>query len=541
MENIQFSSKIKIEHVPVNWIPKIELFYPDLPGFPIMYVHTLYKGSRVYGFPVTFSITHYYEDNKTCDIEFLFLCNKNFKEEKNLKKVVKQELENRIGLSDAITKDDILKSCKDLKYKNFFSKLFDTCSRLYGLRLPYGRFYEEIYSIVRFVATFNPKTGRQSEMRMLYNFLREFGEEITIEGDKTTLWSFLEFYLLPTYTDLKNNMKDFPKFNTLIKVLDKIWESNYEPNKDCKFRSIKNNLDCWAGKREFFVEEQLNNLLAEETDKDEIKKLVDAFNRYPTRASFFVWTICTLKEVDFKKINIERFLSLYNSCNTSAKDKKIRGCSPKVLACCLQQGFLKSDIIPVDTWVYTFYKYALGINNVNELFKKFENLGKIERLIWLSSQANKVNSKVFKNLLWCQRYGINQNKEFRMANPIACYECGFRKNCVGYEKIQEQFVYVTEHVTEECIYSKKKNSASETISYKILKPSFQVMQNSPKYICSLENKIPKKIGILSKKNKEYTYKLIDEFSSYILNNSHMFKGKLDAEYSVNNFIKKLPE
>ena len=112
MEEIKYSCEIEIENVPVKWLPKIELFYPDLLGFPIMYVHTLYNGNRLYGFPVSFSINYYYEDNKTCDIEFLFLCNKNLESETEFKNIIKKELANRIGILDAFTKQLILDSCR---------------------------------------------------------------------------------------------------------------------------------------------------------------------------------------------------------------------------------------------------------------------------------------------------------------------------------------------------------------------------------------------------------------------------------------------
>lgn len=82
----------------------------------------------------------------------------------------------------------------------------------YGPSIPYGQFYEEMFSIPRFVAAWQPKTGRQSEMRMLYNFMSAFGEEVSLPSD----WAHLEFYVIPSYTDVINkDYSDFPNFKKL--------------------------------------------------------------------------------------------------------------------------------------------------------------------------------------------------------------------------------------------------------------------------------------------------------------------------------------
>ena len=97
---------------------------------------------------------------------------------------------------------------------SFFDELWRYVSQSYGRYLPYGRFYEEIFSIVRFVSAWQPKTGRQSEMRMLYNFLSIFGEEIPVRGK----WDYLQFFLIPSYVDtVDRNFSEFPKFDILVR------------------------------------------------------------------------------------------------------------------------------------------------------------------------------------------------------------------------------------------------------------------------------------------------------------------------------------
>ena len=240
MKEIKYSCEVEIENVPVKWLPKIELFYPDLPGFPIMYIHFVHGNKRVYGFPVTLSVSSYNHDNKNCNIKFLFLCNVNISNDETYYKKVKNELENRIGISDPITKEQILESCLDPKYKEFLEKMFDICTNLYGEKLPYGHFYEEFYSIVKFVSAFLPKTGRQSEMRMLYNFLSTYGEIINIDNDNLSNWSFIEFFLLPTYQDIKENkFSQFEKFSELYLSMKKIWDIEYVNSVEIEHQNFK--------------------------------------------------------------------------------------------------------------------------------------------------------------------------------------------------------------------------------------------------------------------------------------------------------------
>ena len=63
---------ITICNLPLQWIPKIELYYPDLPQFPIMYVHFLLNDKRIIACPVSVS---YKIHNNYCDADFIVLIN----------------------------------------------------------------------------------------------------------------------------------------------------------------------------------------------------------------------------------------------------------------------------------------------------------------------------------------------------------------------------------------------------------------------------------------------------------------------------------
>ena len=527
MEEIKYSCEVEIENVPVKWLPKIELFYPDLPGFPIMYIHFVLGNKRIYGFPVTFSVSSYNHDNKNCNIKFLFLCNVNISNDESYSyyKKVKQELENRIGLSDPITKDQILESCIDPKYKEFLEKLFDICTNLYGKILPYGHFYEEFYSIVKFVSAFLPKTGRQSEMRMLYNFLSTYGEIINIDHNNLPNWSFMEFFLLPTYQDIKDNdFSQFKKFSELYSSMKKIWDIEYVNHVEIEHHNFKSLEVAWDKNKEKLRENKLlkleqnseNNFNREDTYQ--IERLVDAFNRHPWRACYFIWAVFTIKDFDYNLWSKDLFQKFYR------KGNQIKGCSEKVVACYLQQGFANKDVIPIDTWIKTFYEYALGINSTKKFFNSFINLGKLERLIWLVSQANKTNIRTYMELLWCQRYGVNNNKKFRGINPLSCYECKLHHCCCGYKSIKTNKLLI------------KNNDNTQWDNFKD-----KAKNNNCEFICIMENNIPKKIyKAIYKRNSIDDYYLIDEFSGYLLKEAHSLDLSNDI-MTVNEFIELLPE
>ncbi|MBQ9035338.1 MAG: hypothetical protein IJ099_05180 [Alphaproteobacteria bacterium] len=491
LEAISYSSKIKINDIPPQWLSKIELYYPELPNFPVLYIHKYVKAHRIYGFPVAISSTEM-NDEGLLNITFEVLSNFDLNEDDEIKNSFADDLKERIGASDKISKNDIDVMCKgDQDYIKFFKKLWEPIEEVYGKYIPYGKFCEELYSIVRFVAAFQPKTGKQSEMRMLYNFMSIFGEriEVSVEGK----WEFCDFYLIPSYTDLLNkNFSDFPKFQKLFYAMEKVHNLSFisviKIGKSTPI-SIKCQKKAFAQNKETFTKENLENWVENgsitEDDKFYIERLVDAFNRLPRRAAFFISSIFITFQKPYETWNKEFFIEFYTS------DKK--GISPKVVACFIQQGFKNTAVIPIDTWVKSFYEGALNINDNITFFNAFNDIGKLERIIWLSSQANKTNIRQFFNTLWCCRYGTKGNKQLRKQNPLACYECNLREVCKGYKNIENRKIYIAEGVVN-------------------LSNLFNTLSDDVLFICEKDNNIPKKIYRRSKKE----YYLTDEFSGYLL-------------------------
>lgn len=528
LKAIKFESKISIKNVPIQWIPRFELYYPDLPQFPIVYVHTIVNGIRVYGFPIATSFK--VKEDENYDVEIVFLSNIDLDKKPRLKSVIIKELEERFGISEKINIQNIVEGCKGNKsYEVFFRRLWKYISKIYGEYLPYGRYYEEVFSIVRFVSAWNPKTGRQSEMRMLYNFMSIFGEQVKIQGK----WNYLEFFLLPTYQEIiSKKFSDFPKFKKLFVSIKKIWKICFtEKSVLDKKMKIQVMPKKWPEAKDNFIKEISYPLFVKKKisliERNNIERLIDAFNRHSWRAAFFIWSIMSIFEKDYYSWDKDFFIKFYDAkCGV--------GVSEKVVACFLQQAFKKDEITPIDTWVESFYRFPLAINSQKDFFKKFDKLGKIERAIWFSCQAKKTNIKAFFNILWCIRYGDTGNNELRGANPISCYECELMSACLGFDKIKELKVLIVNRdkvKTEELKTKKGKVKGRVILSKRVIE---KAEKNNCHFICLVEDDVPKKIF----KKKSKRWKLFDEFSGYILINQKL-KIKQDI-VTVKQFIASLP-
>ena len=73
--------------------------------------------------------------------------------------------------------------------------------------------------------------------------------------------------------------------------------------------------------------------------------------------------------------------------------------SPKVIEIYAQQSFGNTSAMPIDTWIATFLRWPLTVqptvkvtNLYQYIFSNSQNLGKVERLLWVAGQARKVHS-----------------------------------------------------------------------------------------------------------------------------------------------------
>ncbi len=517
------------------------MYYPDLPGYPIVYVHGFANSERIYGFPA--EITFHDVDAEFCSAEILFLSNVELREETEQWRFVKDELENRFGLSEKFGLDEIKNSTTNAEFKIFFEELWNHVKNVFGNYMPYGRLYERFISIIRFVSAYQPKTGRQSEMRMLYNFVSIFGERIPL-SDK---WKHFHFFLIPTYDELKSKQfRDFPKFLKLFNAMEKIWKKFFTktiPINGFTLQSMPVG-GSWVGEnKDEFIESVLKPLVGHNSfnddDRHQIERLVDAFNRLPSRTTFFISSVMNIYSSDYDTWTKDDFVYFYNETVKSDTTKKVRksvGISQKVVACFLQQGFGKKEFIPIDTWIGSLHIHALGIESQENFFEEFTSMGKLERFLWFLSQAKKTNIKDFFDMLWCIRYGDTGNNEIRGANPISCFECKLRSKCPSYNKIKNSNVLIMEtrnviidDLTPVVTLRNGKTQGGKSKGRRINDASMDKLadDNNCEFICFTENKIPKKIFAKAGRASNPYWKLRDEFSGYLLKGDR-YKIKSDA-------------
>ena len=562
---IQYEHAYEFDKIPFQWLQGFELFYPDLKNFPICYVHVLHDKKRLYGFPVEVSVVKK-NTNKTCRVKVIFLCNEDqttLTEDEEI--TLRNEIAGRFGLSNPLEKNDLKNISSDPKVVSFLEDLWARTSDMFGGSHPYGRLYEKMYSIVRFVSAWSPKTGRQSEMRMVYNFVSMFGEKIQVSGDR----DFLDFFLIPTYDDVKKkNFSDFPRFKEMYDAVAKIWPVHY---KEMGIYEIScNNHPFKTGNKAYTLQDANDLLAIKKATKvhkgctltlkqsavlihasdtslgkniDEFKKkfagtwehngittsddtkvlvsLVSAFNRNPGRTSYFIWSLMSMFEKDYNTYDKKYYTDFYKL----AENPNLIGISPKVVGCFLQQGFGMQEIIPIDTWVKSFHQGPLGLDDKRDFFQNFQLQGKFERMIWNVSQAKKTNVDSIINSLWCLRFGQTGNQIVRAANPLSCYACDLRdSDCAGYDFISQQKVNVVD-VTSVNITPIDPND--EKKGYEIIDDAMLADLESETYdfVCITESGIPKKIFRKNKSVQKPKIELLDEFSvERITNNATISSG-----------------
>jgi hypothetical protein len=509
-EPLKFESVIEIDNVPLQWLPLLQLFDPNLQQYPKVYVHVIVGSKRIYGFPAHLNLLG--EKGGLCKINVVFISNVNLDKNEKMKNIVRNELENRFGVKDKIDLKTIMEACnKNKNYEKFFSKLWQEFTlKAYGNFLPFGRFYEGMYSIVKFTAALTPMSGGKSEMQMMYDFMRYYGTKV----DTMARWSHLEFYIIPTYDEMINGKIGdiFDNFKKLLKVIKKfeplLFRGMIKINK-IPLKTFSENManvmgyDIRRGNgfRNLTLK-LLNDGKIDSKDKEVIDFLVDAFNRMPLRALSFMGSIINIEKTNnlsnWKK---DDFVKLY-----SLKGET-KGIHPKIWGCYIQQGFGNEEIIPIDNWVESFYTQILNIAEKETFLKTFKKMGKLERLIWWSSQARKTNMKLIFDLLWCIKYGTGQStrddwgetNELRGPNPLSCLKCSLKDECLGYKNIADKNVFIYDG-----------------------DPRHIPAQFNCNFAVVTEGKIPKMVFVRS----EGGWKLVDAFSGYELHKDTNLVGKI---------------
>ncbi|GAG34073.1 unnamed protein product, partial [marine sediment metagenome] len=123
LDKLKFRNKIEIKDYPTAWLPSLQLYDPYLPQFPIIYIHKVIDGKRVYGAPVYFNITDIDKDKGS--LEFCFLSNVDLSLDSKLRQTIQEELEERIGLKDKVDLETLQKACQgNAKFEAFIKEIW---------------------------------------------------------------------------------------------------------------------------------------------------------------------------------------------------------------------------------------------------------------------------------------------------------------------------------------------------------------------------------------------------------------------------------
>lgn len=500
--SIDHETKISIENIPVQWVSLVELYNPELPQFPMQYVHVLSNQRRIFGFPVSYNFQR--QRGHLATLELTFLSNIDLTTAD--KALIKTELKHRFGAQNPVVREDIEQSVAEERKRRFLLQLWDSfITPTYGGKLPFGAFFEGMYSLVRCSAAFIPMSGGKSEEQMLYDFIRHYGEKVNI----CEPWNFLEFFLLPTYDELlTRNFDDFPNYRILQSAIDKFADRYFNSQFTSGMRNFRTirptitnmdgyNIQSANGMRDldtFLLNEEIITI----EEKGELDFLIDAFNRLATRAlGFMGLTINAIPANDLGQWTGDDFKQFY----IDVENGRSVGLYPKIWSMVLQQGFGNPEAIPIDNWIETFYSIPLQVCSKEEFLQNFRRMGKFERMLWVTSQARKTNMHTIIDWVWCLKYGTGKTTDeitdlkgsrgnrLRDANPLSCLKCPLKADCLGYLGIQDEPVYVmsrTEVLPESEVRTRHR------ASFIIL-----TIDNVPKYVFS---------------GADQHYKLIDGFT-----------------------------
>lgn len=445
-ESLSESYEFTITDFPSEWLPLTYLYDPDLPLFPLQYFHLLDPDlqfpsrprhtDRVFGF-----IHHLNLSDQGLTIALV--TNKNLEAVKNNKYriLVEDEVRSRLGLGDPIRLADINGMLKgELSDSNsVLAELwYQVIDGSFGKSLPFGRMWDGVFGLARFIASWNSGGGRKGELIQTHYFVAAFGEKIATGQEVHA-----DFYLLPTFEELcdqKNPLSIFPKYAALVSAADAF------VGKFCEIRELEGGAHfsafqmakTGAGaklKTESVIKIINSNFSG--IQREALFENYNAFNRGPQRS-----VISLQMHHDLRRHLWEPKSLTPRICGSMYPDMKGSYQTPKVIQLYAQQCFGIECVLPIDNWVSTFVSWPLAFDSsgrgyYRRLFECCDAWGKVERLIWMASQARKVHSSVAAEILWCVRYG-GPDKQMRGANPLSCKICEshIRATCPAYDKIE---------------------------------------------------------------------------------------------------------
>lgn len=434
---------------PAEWLPLTYLYDPDLPLFPLVYLHlldpTLPNGQRpqhrdrIYGYVRQVALIQ-------GGAKVTLVLNKNLADANEAKYIAPLETEvaHRLGCGDPITEAHIRGALKgSLSGSNdlLLELWHGVVGPAFGGKLPFGRILDPVFGLVRYIASWFSEGGRKGELIQTHYFLTAFGERIHAGSPVN-----VDFYLLPTFAELRdtsNTLALFPKFRSFIGAAKEFVDAYCEQKAVGShtysfFRAPKagfTKLDTASLLKTFGKHTGASNHALHEN--------YNAFDRGPMRS-----VLSLMMFHDIRTSNVRPDALSADDCREMYLNLGGSYQSPKVMQLYAQQCFAAEPGLPLDNWVTTFLKWPLNFKEDRltkagerkffaELFAASDSWGRIERLIWVAAQARKVHSSVCASILWCVRFG-GEEKKLRGANPLSCKICAsyIRDHCPSYDSIR---------------------------------------------------------------------------------------------------------
>ncbi len=473
-ESLAYRYSFNIPNFPERWLPLIHFYDPDLPLFPIYYFHVLPEGlsenhrprdsERAFGYIERMNIS---ENNAA---EVTIISNKDLSNRDNDRYLtpVTNEVKERFGVRDPVTADNI---------QNVFSAPLDRSNRVlseiwervvsnaYGNLLPFGRLWDGTLGMARFVASWYSQSGRKGELIQTHYFASRFGVRIQSSGQVPQL----DFFLLPTIKELTNSnnpLVSFPEYSKLVRIARE-FQQNYCSTINIDGITLSKFRNPFRGK---FNTSGIMSILRDACIPQDCRELAiecfNAFGKGPQRTIIFLMLLDDLRQnrLNPSTLTSPQCGSIYDGLRGASTYQ-----SPKAIQIYAQQSFGNPSAMPIDTWIATFLKWPLNVwpieripNKYNFVFSLARNLGKVERLLWVTAQARKVHSSACNDALWCMKY--SSNRKPRGANPLACNICldAIRSCCPAFEQIKDKIISFNNNIQRGATFFVKTSAENNT-------------------------------------------------------------------------------
>jgi len=445
-ESLSFRYSFSINDFPDRWLPLIHIYDADLPLFPISYFHSISKqlpqGQRPNFTDRVFGYIEKLNSPVAGTIEIHIVCNKDLNSASNIhyKQLAEIEIKERLGINNPVTIADITNAFQGaLSYANpvLLELWRRVVSDTYDNKLPFGRLWDEVFGLTRFVASWYSPGGRKGELIQTHYFASKFGELMQSGGGIP----HVDFYLFPTIDEVievNNPLQLFPKYLQLVEVANLFITQNCTPVQVGNVTLSKFN-NAQRGK---LNTEKLKNIFNNTNIPHHLKptatECFNTFDKGPQRTVIFLLMLGDIRNgrLNPRTINNTSLGSMYTNLGKTYQ-------SPKVIHIYAQQCFGNASAMPIDIWMETLFQWPLNLyksvpkkTKIRDILLLAPNLGKVERLLWVAVQARKVHSSACNNAIWCTKYA--SNKKARGANPLACKVCltSIRDVCPAYEDIK---------------------------------------------------------------------------------------------------------